>query len=106
MRPMRWTPPGATTAAEVAAAGKAAIFIPFPFASDDHQRKNAEAFERAGAGRLIVQKELTAERLAQELTRLIDNPGEIDRMEEASRKLGRADAAERAVDLALSVIGS
>jgi UDP-N-acetylglucosamine--N-acetylmuramyl-(pentapeptide) pyrophosphoryl-undecaprenol N-acetylglucosamine transferase len=97
---------GATTAAEVAAAGKAAIFIPFPFASDDHQRKNAEAFERAGAGRLIVQKELTPERLAQELTRLIENPGEINKMEEASRKLGRADAAERAVDLALSVVGS
>jgi UDP-N-acetylglucosamine--N-acetylmuramyl-(pentapeptide) pyrophosphoryl-undecaprenol N-acetylglucosamine transferase len=95
---------GATTAAEVAAAGKAAIFIPFPFASDDHQRKNAEAFERAGAGRMIVQKDLTPERLAQELTRLIESPGEIDKMEEASRKLGRADAAERAVDLALSVV--
>jgi UDP-N-acetylglucosamine--N-acetylmuramyl-(pentapeptide) pyrophosphoryl-undecaprenol N-acetylglucosamine transferase len=97
---------GATTAAEVAAAGKAAIFIPFPFAADDHQRKNAEAFERAGAGRLIVQKDLTPERLAQELTRLIDNPGEIDKMEEASRKLGRADAAERAVDLAVSLVPS
>jgi UDP-N-acetylglucosamine--N-acetylmuramyl-(pentapeptide) pyrophosphoryl-undecaprenol N-acetylglucosamine transferase len=96
---------GATTAAEVAAAGKAAIFIPFPFASDDHQRKNAEAFERAGAARMIVQKELTPERLAQELTRLIKNPGEIDKMEEASRKLGRANAAELAVDLALSVAG-
>lgn len=97
---------GATTAAEVAAAGKAAIFIPFPFASDDHQRKNAEAFERAGAARMIVQKELTPERLAQELTRLINHPGEIDKMEEASRKLGRANAAELAVDLALSVVGS
>lgn len=95
---------GATTAAEVAAAGKAAIFIPFPFASDDHQRKNAEAFERAGAGRLIVQKELTPERLAEELTRLIENPGEINKMEEASRKLGRADAAERTVDLAVSLV--
>jgi UDP-N-acetylglucosamine--N-acetylmuramyl-(pentapeptide) pyrophosphoryl-undecaprenol N-acetylglucosamine transferase len=95
---------GATTAAEVAAAGKAAIFIPFPFASDDHQRKNAEAFERAGAGRMIVQKDLTPERLAQELNRLIESPGEIDKMEEASRKLGRADAAERTVDLALSII--
>ena len=95
---------GATTAAEVAAAGKAAIFIPFPFATDDHQRKNAEAFERAGAGRLIVQKELTGERLAEEVLRLVENPGEIDRMEEASRKLGRADAAECAVNLALSIV--
>lgn len=94
---------GATTAAEVAAAGKAAIFIPFPFAADDHQRKNAEAFERAGAGRLILQKELTPARLSEELTRLIENPSEIDRMEEASRRLGRADSAERAVDLAMKV---
>jgi UDP-N-acetylglucosamine--N-acetylmuramyl-(pentapeptide) pyrophosphoryl-undecaprenol N-acetylglucosamine transferase len=97
---------GATTAAEVAAAGKAAIFVPFPFAADDHQRKNAEAFERAGAGRLIVQKDLTPERLAQELIRLIDNPSEIDKMEEASRKLGRTDATERAVDLALSLVSN
>jgi UDP-N-acetylglucosamine--N-acetylmuramyl-(pentapeptide) pyrophosphoryl-undecaprenol N-acetylglucosamine transferase len=95
---------GATTAAEVAAAGKAAIFIPFPFATDDHQRKNAEAFERAGAGRMIVQKELTPERLSAEIKRLIERPEEIDRMEEASRRLGRADSAERAVDLAMSLV--
>jgi UDP-N-acetylglucosamine--N-acetylmuramyl-(pentapeptide) pyrophosphoryl-undecaprenol N-acetylglucosamine transferase len=96
---------GATTAAEVAAAGKAAIFVPFPFATDDHQRKNAEAFERVGAGRLILQKELTPERLAEEIGRLIDRPDEIDRMEEASRKLGRPDSAERTVDLAVRVAG-
>jgi UDP-N-acetylglucosamine--N-acetylmuramyl-(pentapeptide) pyrophosphoryl-undecaprenol N-acetylglucosamine transferase len=94
---------GATTAAEVAAAGKAAIFVPFPFATDDHQRKNAEAFQRAGAGRLILQQELTPERLAEELTGLIENRGEIDRMEEASRKLGRPDSAERTVDLAMKI---
>lgn len=94
---------GATTAAEVAAAGKAAIFIPFPFATDDHQRKNAEAFERVKAGRMILQKELTPERVAEELTRLIENPSEIDRMEEESRKLGRADSTERAVDLAMKI---
>lgn len=94
---------GATTAAEVAAAGKAAIFVPFPFATDDHQRKNAEAFVRAGAGRMIVQQELTPERLAGELSGLIERPEQITGMEEASRRLGRADSAERAVDLALSV---
>jgi len=97
---------GATTVAEVAAAGKAAIFIPFPFATDDHQRKNAEVFERAGAGRMIVQKDLTPARLAEELNRLIEHPYEIDRMEEASAKLGRADSTERAVDLAMSLARS
>jgi UDP-N-acetylglucosamine--N-acetylmuramyl-(pentapeptide) pyrophosphoryl-undecaprenol N-acetylglucosamine transferase len=94
---------GATTVAEVAAAGKAAIFIPFPFATDDHQRKNAEAFERVGAGRMIVQGDLTPARLAEELNRLIEHPYEIDRMEEASRKLSRTDSTERAVDLAMSL---
>jgi UDP-N-acetylglucosamine--N-acetylmuramyl-(pentapeptide) pyrophosphoryl-undecaprenol N-acetylglucosamine transferase len=97
---------GATTAAEVAAAGKAAIFVPFPFATDDHQRKNAEAFVRAGAGRMILQQELTPERLAEEIKRLIEQPDEIDRMEEASRKLGRPDSTERAVDLAMEVARS
>jgi UDP-N-acetylglucosamine--N-acetylmuramyl-(pentapeptide) pyrophosphoryl-undecaprenol N-acetylglucosamine transferase len=97
---------GATTAAEVAAAGKAAIFVPFPFATDDHQRKNAEAFERAGAARMIIQKDLTPARLAEELNRLIEHPYEIDRMEEASRRLGRIDSTERAVDLAMSLVRS
>ncbi len=95
---------GATTAAEVAAAGKAAIFIPFPYATDDHQRKNAEAFERVGAGRMIVQQDLTAERLAEEITKLIEHPEEIDRMEAASHALGRPDSAARAVDLAMSIV--
>lgn len=95
---------GATTVAEVAAAGKAAIFIPFPFATDDHQRKNAEVFERVGAGIKILQQDLTRARLAEELNRLIDHPEKIDRMEEASRRLGGADSAERAVDLAMSLV--
>ena len=97
---------GATTVAEVAAAGKMAIFIPFPFATDDHQRKNAEAFVRVGAGRMILQKDLTATRLAEELTQLIETPGEIDRMEEASRGLRRIDSTERAVDLAMQIVRS
>ena len=95
---------GATTAAEIAAAGKAAIFIPFPFATDDHQRKNAEAFARVGAGRMILQRDLTPARLVEELNRLIEHPEEIDRMEESSRGLGRADSTERAVELAMSVV--
>jgi UDP-N-acetylglucosamine--N-acetylmuramyl-(pentapeptide) pyrophosphoryl-undecaprenol N-acetylglucosamine transferase len=95
---------GATTVAEVAAAGKAAIFIPFPFATDDHQRKNAEAFVRVGAGRMILQTDLNPARLAAELNQLIENPGEIDRMEEASRGLGKVDSTERAVDLATSLL--
>ncbi len=95
---------GATTVAELAAAGKAAIMIPFPFAADDHQRKNAEAIERAGAGRMILQAELTPERLAKELLWLVRDPQQLGRMSEASRKLGHPDAAKRVVDLAMKLI--
>ena len=95
---------GATTVAEVGAAGKAAIFVPFPFATDDHQLKNAEAIASYGAGRVIVQRDLTPERLAQELIWFLEHPAEIDRMEKASRELGRPDAAGRCVDLAMSLV--
>jgi UDP-N-acetylglucosamine--N-acetylmuramyl-(pentapeptide) pyrophosphoryl-undecaprenol N-acetylglucosamine transferase len=94
---------GATTVAELAAAGKPAVLIPFPFASDDHQRKNAEAVERAGAGRMILQAELTPERLAQELEWLVRDPQQLIRMAEASRKLGHPDAAAKVVDLAMRI---
>jgi UDP-N-acetylglucosamine--N-acetylmuramyl-(pentapeptide) pyrophosphoryl-undecaprenol N-acetylglucosamine transferase len=95
---------GATTVAEVAAAGKAALFVPFPFATDDHQRKNAEAFVNAGAGRLLIQRELTPQRIAEEIKWFIDHPREIDRMEEASRSLGKPGAAGACVDLAESLV--
>ncbi|MGE0132136.1 MAG: undecaprenyldiphospho-muramoylpentapeptide beta-N-acetylglucosaminyltransferase [Blastocatellales bacterium] len=97
---------GATTVAELAAAGKPAIMIPFPFAADDHQRKNAEAIERAGAGRMILQAELTHERLAKELLWLVRDPQQLNRMAEASRSLGHPDAAKRVVDLAMRITSS
>jgi UDP-N-acetylglucosamine--N-acetylmuramyl-(pentapeptide) pyrophosphoryl-undecaprenol N-acetylglucosamine transferase len=90
---------GATTSAELVAAGKAAIMVPFPFAADDHQRKNAEALEAAGAARMILQQELTGARLAAEITRLVRAPDELTRMEESSRRLARGDAAKATVDL-------
>ncbi|HEY6188890.1 MAG TPA: undecaprenyldiphospho-muramoylpentapeptide beta-N-acetylglucosaminyltransferase [Pyrinomonadaceae bacterium] len=90
---------GATTSAELVAAGKASIMIPFPFAADDHQRKNAEALQEAGAARMILQQELTGERLAAEITRLVAAPEKLTRMEESSRRLARGDAAQSTVDL-------
>jgi UDP-N-acetylglucosamine--N-acetylmuramyl-(pentapeptide) pyrophosphoryl-undecaprenol N-acetylglucosamine transferase len=90
---------GATTSAELVAAGKAAIMVPFPFAADDHQRKNAEALQSAGAARMILQQDLTGERLAAEITRLVQAPDELTRMEEASRRLARGDAASATVEL-------
>jgi UDP-N-acetylglucosamine--N-acetylmuramyl-(pentapeptide) pyrophosphoryl-undecaprenol N-acetylglucosamine transferase len=95
---------GAATIAEVAAAGRAAIFIPFPQAADDHQRRNAEAFVRAGAGEMIVQAELTGEKLARTILELLADPARLARMEAASRALARPQAAERAVDVAFQIL--
>jgi len=90
---------GATTTAELIAAGKASIMVPFPFAADDHQRKNAEALEAAGAARMILQQDLSGERLATEIAKLVQAPEELNRMEEASGKLAHGDAAAAAVDI-------
>jgi UDP-N-acetylglucosamine--N-acetylmuramyl-(pentapeptide) pyrophosphoryl-undecaprenol N-acetylglucosamine transferase len=90
---------GATTCAELSAAGKAAIMIPLPTAADDHQRKNAEALQTAGAAKMILQKDLTGESLANEILDLINRPEKISAMETATKKLARADAAEATVDL-------
>ncbi len=96
---------GATTCAEVSAAGKAAIMIPLPTAADDHQRKNAEALVRVGAARIILQSDLTSETLARSLMELIDDPAAIGAMEAAARKIGRRDAAEAAVNLVEELAG-
>jgi UDP-N-acetylglucosamine--N-acetylmuramyl-(pentapeptide) pyrophosphoryl-undecaprenol N-acetylglucosamine transferase len=90
---------GATTCAELGAAGKAAIMIPLPTAADDHQRKNAEAMQNAGATKMILQKDLSGESLAKEIVRLMDSPAALSEMDAAAKKLGRADAAERTADL-------
>lgn len=90
---------GATTSAELVAAGKAAIMIPFPFAADDHQRKNAEALESSGAAKMILQQNLSGKWLADEIVGLVKTPESVTAMETASRKLARGDAAAVAVDL-------
>jgi UDP-N-acetylglucosamine--N-acetylmuramyl-(pentapeptide) pyrophosphoryl-undecaprenol N-acetylglucosamine transferase len=89
---------GAITVAEVAAAGRAAIFIPFGAATDAHQTRNAEAMQNAGAARLLPQTELTPERLTQEIFSLLDQPQKITEMEECARKLARPNAVQDIVD--------
>jgi UDP-N-acetylglucosamine--N-acetylmuramyl-(pentapeptide) pyrophosphoryl-undecaprenol N-acetylglucosamine transferase len=95
---------GATTSAELVAAGKAAIMVPFPLAADDHQRKNAEALQAGGAARMILQQELSGGRLADEIKSLLAAPEQIDRMEIASRRLARRDAATATVDLMAELV--
>jgi UDP-N-acetylglucosamine--N-acetylmuramyl-(pentapeptide) pyrophosphoryl-undecaprenol N-acetylglucosamine transferase len=97
---------GATTTAELIAARKASVMVPFPFAADDHQRRNAEALERAGAGKMILQQDLSGERLAQEIATLIREPERVNAMEQAARKLARGDAAAAVVDMIEELVGS
>jgi UDP-N-acetylglucosamine--N-acetylmuramyl-(pentapeptide) pyrophosphoryl-undecaprenol N-acetylglucosamine transferase len=90
---------GAITAAEIAAAGRAAIFIPFGRATDSHQLRNAQEMARAGAGRLISEPELTAERLTAELFSLLDQPAELEALAKNARNLARPHAARDIVNL-------
>ena len=90
---------GAITAAEVAAAGRAAIFIPFGRATDSHQLRNAQEMAKHGAGRVITEAELTGERLSKEIFALLDNPQEIERMSMAARSLSWPNAVRDIVNL-------
>lgn len=90
---------GAITAAEIAAAGRAAIFIPFGAATDSHQLRNAQEMTSAGAGRLITENELTAERLTNEIFSLIGQPEQIEEQSKAARSLARPHATRDIVNL-------
>src|SRR3990172_6566967 len=89
---------GATTVAELAAAGKPAILIPYPFAADDHQRVNAESLVKAGGAMMLLEKELTGERLATEVERLMGDSEMLEKMGDSARKLASLDAAKVVVD--------
>ena len=94
---------GAGAVSELAAAGKPSILVPYPFAADQHQLRNAEAFERAGAARLVLDKEMTGEKLFEAVS---DAAPRLDPMGEAARKLARPGAAKRAADLLEEFIDS
>src|SRR5258706_5820950 len=85
---------GATTLAEITAAGKAAILIPFPAATDDHQRRNAEAMASAGAADILLQQDMTGAGLAPRIIGLAPGPGTPARKAKAARALARPDAAK------------
>jgi UDP-N-acetylglucosamine--N-acetylmuramyl-(pentapeptide) pyrophosphoryl-undecaprenol N-acetylglucosamine transferase len=95
---------GATTLAELAAAGKAAILIPLPTATDDHQRANASAMAAAGAAVLLDQRDAHGARLAREIASLGNDPAARERMGRAAAALARpnaaAEIAARIIDLA------
>jgi len=89
---------GATTIAEVTACGKPCIFIPFPHAVDDHQRKNAEALLKCGAGLMLLERELTAESLVRQIADLVADPDLLRDIGLNARNVARTDAAKIIVD--------
>jgi UDP-N-acetylglucosamine--N-acetylmuramyl-(pentapeptide) pyrophosphoryl-undecaprenol N-acetylglucosamine transferase len=86
---------GASSVAEVAAAGRAAVLVPFPQAADDHQRKNAEAFVSAGAAAMIVEAELTEEHLLETLVSLLRDDSRREDMGKNARGLAHPDAVRK-----------
>jgi UDP-N-acetylglucosamine--N-acetylmuramyl-(pentapeptide) pyrophosphoryl-undecaprenol N-acetylglucosamine transferase len=97
---------GAITVAEIAAAGRAAIFIPFGAATDSHQLRNAQEMARAGAARLIPEPELTGERLAHEVLALVQQPQHLVELGARARQTARPNAARDIADLIDEVIAS
>ena len=89
---------GAITVAELAASGKAALLVPFPAATDDHQMENARAMEQVGGAKVLPQSGLDGERVAGEIIGLFGDPARLDRMEVAAHTLARPDAARRIVE--------
>jgi UDP-N-acetylglucosamine--N-acetylmuramyl-(pentapeptide) pyrophosphoryl-undecaprenol N-acetylglucosamine transferase len=86
---------GASTVAELAAAGKPSLLIPFAAAADDHQRRNAEVLAAAGAAEMILESEATPDRVAEALVGLLHDQECLHRMSVAARGLAHRDAAER-----------
>ncbi|QTA82084.1 UDP-N-acetylglucosamine--N-acetylmuramyl-(pentapeptide) pyrophosphoryl-undecaprenol N-acetylglucosamine transferase [Desulfonema limicola] len=85
---------GATTIAEITGIGKPAVFIPFPFAADDHQTLNAQSLKKAGAADMINEKQLSPEKLAEKINYYMANPGALNKMSYNAKKQGRPDAAQ------------
>ncbi len=90
---------GAGTVAEIAAAGKASILVPYPFAADQHQLKNAEALVNAGAAHMVLDKDFTGDRLFQEVRRLYEIPSDIARLGAEARRFAKPQAASRAAEI-------
>ncbi|BCB95858.1 UDP-N-acetylglucosamine--N-acetylmuramyl-(pentapeptide) pyrophosphoryl-undecaprenol N-acetylglucosamine transferase [Dissulfurispira thermophila] len=95
---------GATTLSEITAIGKPAILIPFPYAASNHQESNARKLQDMGAARVILDRDLSGEVLADAIRNLYVDEKARKEMQKAALAFGRADAAEKIVDLAISLI--
>jgi UDP-N-acetylglucosamine--N-acetylmuramyl-(pentapeptide) pyrophosphoryl-undecaprenol N-acetylglucosamine transferase len=96
---------GASTVAEITAAGKPAVFVPFPHAADDHQRVNAQALEKAGAAVVLEETRLDQVWLADTVTALLDDPPRLARMSHVARSLSHPQAARDIANMAAELAG-
>ncbi len=96
---------GASTVAEITAAAKPAIFVPFPRAADDHQRVNAEVLAQAGAAVVVEESKLEGVWLAETIAALLGDPRRLQAMSEAARELAHPNAARDIAALAVRVAG-
>jgi len=97
---------GASTVAEIAAAGKPAIFVPFPLAADDHQRRNAEVLEQAKAAVVLEETRLDEVWLVDTVCALLEDPKRIAAMSEAARAMAHPDASKDIAELAARLAGN
>lgn len=96
---------GATTLAEITAAGRVSFLIPFPHAANNHQEHNARIIETAGAGEVILDKEISGERISKSIKKAMDEPENLQRMENNSYRLGSRDATEKVRKICLELMG-
>lgn len=90
---------GAGAVNEIAAAGMASVLVPLPTAADDHQRRNAETLVKAGAARMILDREMNGERLFREVEELRHSPEVLEQMRNRVRCFAKPGAAKRAADV-------
>ena len=91
---------GATTVAEIKASGRAAVLIPFPFAADDHQTRNAQSMVGEGAAIMISNAVLTGEKLAETIRSLLSDIPRLETIERNAKRIAVLDAEQKIVDLA------
>jgi UDP-N-acetylglucosamine--N-acetylmuramyl-(pentapeptide) pyrophosphoryl-undecaprenol N-acetylglucosamine transferase len=96
---------GASTVAEITAAGKPAVFVPFPRAADDHQRVNAEALARHGAAVVVEESKLEGVWLAETIAALLQDAARLRKMGAAARELAHPNAARDIAAMAARVAG-
>lgn len=92
---------GATTLAELSAAGKASILIPYPFAAENHQEYNAKAFADKGASQMILDKELDGDRLWQEIEKILLNSFKLEEMARKSKEMFAPGALDRIMQICM-----